>query len=95
MQSHIEKVLLNGQASYKVSLPVCQLQQIPCVNKSFLNNIFLIFFGKLGLNLLILQAGYLDLWEPATLTIKREGYNIKWNGGVVAASEKFSSATSV
>lgn len=45
---------------------------------------------------LILQAGYIDIWEPATLAIKKEGYSIKCSGprGVVV-TEKFSQATSV
>lgn len=43
-----------------------------------------------------LSTGYLDIWEPATLAIKREGYSIKCSGpsGVVA-NEKFSPTTSV
>ncbi|KAL2325224.1 hypothetical protein Fmac_024282 [Flemingia macrophylla] len=43
-----------------------------------------------------LSAGYLDIWEPATLAIKREGYSIKCtapNGAVV--TEKFTSSTNV
>lgn len=38
-----------------------------------------------------LSAGYLDIWEPAILAIKREGFSIKCNGprGVVV-TEKFS-----
>ncbi|XP_057972004.1 uncharacterized protein LOC131160384 isoform X2 [Malania oleifera] len=42
------------------------------------------------------STGYLDIWEPATLTIKREGYNIKCSGpsGDVV-SEKFSPSTRV
>ncbi|CAN1342739.1 hypothetical protein LINPERPRIM_LOCUS39554 [Linum perenne] len=43
-----------------------------------------------------LSANYLDIWEPATLVIKRDSYNIKCsapNGAVV--SEKFSPKTSV
>ncbi|KAL7230436.1 hypothetical protein ACSBR2_008838 [Camellia fascicularis] len=41
-------------------------------------------------------TGYLDIWEPATLAIKREGYSIKGSGpsGVVV-TEKFSPTTSV
>ncbi|KAG8389467.1 hypothetical protein BUALT_Bualt02G0232400 [Buddleja alternifolia] len=40
---------------------------------------------------LSLSTGYLDLWEPATLAIKRDGYSIKCSGpsGVVV-TEKFS-----
>ncbi|KAF7813370.1 uncharacterized protein G2W53_034346 [Senna tora] len=43
-----------------------------------------------------LSTGYLDIWEPATLAIKREGYSIKCSGprGVVVA-EKFSPAINV
>ncbi|CAI0430944.1 unnamed protein product [Linum tenue] len=43
-----------------------------------------------------LSTGYLDIWEPATIVIKRDSYSIKSsgpNGAVV--SEKFSSKTSV
>lgn len=61
MQSHIEKVLYSGHASYKVSL----------------------------------STGYLDIWEPATLTIKREGYSIKCSGPSGGVTEKFSPTTSV
>ncbi|XP_020546952.1 uncharacterized protein LOC105179356 isoform X2 [Sesamum indicum] len=45
---------------------------------------------------LSLSTGYLDIWEPATLAIKRDGYSIKCSGpsGVVVA-EKFSSSTIV
>ncbi|KAK6923631.1 hypothetical protein RJ641_009831 [Dillenia turbinata] len=45
---------------------------------------------------LFLSAGYLDIWEPAILTIKRDGYSIKCtgsNGGTI--TEKFSPTTSV
>lgn len=43
-----------------------------------------------------LSTGYLDIWEPATLAIKKEGYSIKCSGpnGVVI-TEKFSSSTTV
>ncbi|KAI5671868.1 hypothetical protein M9H77_12232 [Catharanthus roseus] len=43
-----------------------------------------------------LSTGYLDILEPATLGIKRDGYNIKCSGpsGVVV-SEKFSTSTIV
>ncbi|XP_027936515.1 uncharacterized protein LOC114191511 isoform X2 [Vigna unguiculata] len=42
------------------------------------------------------STGYLDIWEPATLAIKREGYSIKCSGpnGVVI-TEKFSPSTQV
>ncbi|KAI3457757.1 hypothetical protein Pfo_014420 [Paulownia fortunei] len=45
---------------------------------------------------LSLSIGYLDIWEPATLAIKRDGYSIKCSGpsGVVV-TEKFSSSTIV
>ncbi|XP_042027670.1 uncharacterized protein LOC121774860 isoform X1 [Salvia splendens] len=43
-----------------------------------------------------LSSGYLDIWEQATLTIKRDGYSIKGSGpnGTVV-TEKFSSSTFV
>ncbi|KAJ7970094.1 Tripartite motif-containing 29 [Quillaja saponaria] len=43
-----------------------------------------------------LSTRYLDIWEPATLVIKREGYSIKCSGpsGVVV-TEKFSPTTTV
>lgn len=46
--------------------------------------------------LLMLQTGYLDIWEPATLAIKREAFTIKCSGpsGVVI-TEKFSPTTTV
>ena len=106
MQSHIEKTLLSGHASYKVSLSVRLLQQIPLLYNSLLilfsYQVLSEFFflttlsAELSLNFLILQAGYLNIWEPATLVIKREGYSIKCSGpsGAVV-SEKFSSATIV
>ena len=42
------------------------------------------------------QVRFLDMWEPAVLAIKREGYSIKCNGqrgGVI--TEKFQEATAV
>ncbi|PON85986.1 hypothetical protein TorRG33x02_181910 [Trema orientale] len=44
----------------------------------------------------LLSTGYLDIWEQATLAIKRDAYSIKCNGnnGVVL-TEKFSPNTSV
>ncbi|CAA2963549.1 Hypothetical predicted protein [Olea europaea subsp. europaea] len=40
---------------------------------------------------LSLSTGYLDIWEPATLAIKRDGYSIKCNGpSRVVVTEKFS-----
>ncbi|KAK2456091.1 hypothetical protein QL285_003487 [Trifolium repens] len=41
-----------------------------------------------------LSTGYLDIWEPATLAIKKEGYSIKSGHGVVI-TEKFSPSTNV
>ncbi|KAM6563148.1 hypothetical protein CsatB_023146 [Cannabis sativa] len=62
MQNHIEKILHNGHASYKV----------------------------------LYSSGYLDIWEPATLAIKRDAYSIKSSSanGVVL-TEKFSPSTIV
>ncbi|XP_058008864.1 uncharacterized protein LOC110648159 isoform X2 [Hevea brasiliensis] len=43
-----------------------------------------------------LSTGYLDIWEPVTLAIKRDGYNIKGSGSSGAIfTEKFSPNTSV
>lgn len=48
------------------------------------------------LSFLVVQTRYLDIWEPATLAIKRDGYSIKANGlGGVPVSEKFSQSTIV
>ncbi|KAH0856365.1 hypothetical protein HID58_084626 [Brassica napus] len=60
MQSHIEKTLHSGHASYKVSV----------------------------------STGFLDIWEEAMLSIKREGYSIKCSNEIMVA-EKFSSSTAV
>ncbi|XP_021825382.1 uncharacterized protein LOC110766372 isoform X2 [Prunus avium] len=62
MQSHIEKIVGSGHASFKIYL----------------------------------STGYLDIWEPATLAIKREAYSIKCSetSGVVL-TEKFSPTTLV
>ncbi|KAF8087580.1 hypothetical protein N665_0578s0032 [Sinapis alba] len=60
MQSHIEKNLHSGHASYTVSV----------------------------------ATGFLDIWEEATLSIKKEGYSIKCNNDIIVA-EKFSSSTVV
>ncbi|KAG2316742.1 hypothetical protein Bca4012_067585 [Brassica carinata] len=60
MQSHIEKTLHSGHASYKVSV----------------------------------STGFLDIWEEAVLSIKREGYSIKCSNDIMVA-EKFSSSTAV
>jgi hypothetical protein len=40
------------------------------------------------------QIGYLDIWEAATLSIKKEGYSIKPTNDPVI-TEKFSSSTNV
>ncbi|KAL6953664.1 hypothetical protein U1Q18_040877, partial [Sarracenia purpurea var. burkii] len=42
-----------------------------------------------------LSTGYLDIWEPATLAIKKDGYSIKGSGpSGVLITEKFSPTTS-
>ncbi|XP_048504642.1 uncharacterized protein LOC104899425 isoform X4 [Beta vulgaris subsp. vulgaris] len=42
------------------------------------------------------STGYLDIWEPATLTIKREGYSIKGSGSSsIVVNEKFVPGTTV
>lgn len=71
---------------------------------SLLTKIFISHLEVLSINLytfltvffLVVKTGYLDIWEPATLTIKRDGYSIKCSGpsGVVV-TEKFSSPTIV
>ncbi|KAL0417379.1 UNVERIFIED_CONTAM: hypothetical protein Slati_3569800 [Sesamum latifolium] len=43
-----------------------------------------------------MKTGFLDIWEPATLTIKKDGYNIKCVGPTgVSVTEKFSPSTIV
>ncbi|CAK7328583.1 unnamed protein product [Dovyalis caffra] len=42
-----------------------------------------------------LSTGFVDIWEPATLAIKREGYSIKCESGGVVITEKFSPIISV
>lgn len=44
----------------------------------------------------LFSTGYLDIWEPATLVIKKEGYSIKSSGTTgVIFTEKFSQSTRV
>jgi len=40
------------------------------------------------------QVGFVDIWEAATLSIKREGYSIKCISDLTIA-EKFSASTTV
>jgi hypothetical protein len=56
----------------------------------------LISCNYLNYRILQQQVRFLDMWEPAVLAIKREGYSIKCNGqrGVVI-TEKFQEATAV
>lgn len=42
-----------------------------------------------------LSTGFIDIWEPATLAIKREGYSFKSESGGVVVTEKFSPTISV
>nr|XP_043609399.1 uncharacterized protein LOC122581271 isoform X2 [Erigeron canadensis] len=42
---------------------------------------------------LSLWTGYLDIWEPVTLVVKKDGINIK--GGSTPVNEKFSATTTV
>ncbi|KAM7465857.1 hypothetical protein LguiB_013419 [Lonicera macranthoides] len=42
-----------------------------------------------------LSTRYLEMWEPATLVIKRKSYSIKFSGTSAAMTEKFSSSTIV
>ncbi|WZZ01026.1 hypothetical protein YC2023_073354 [Brassica napus] len=41
------------------------------------------------------STGFLDIWEEATLSIKREGYSIKCINNDIIAAEKFSSSNAV
>ncbi|CAM0884914.1 unnamed protein product [Alopecurus aequalis] len=44
----------------------------------------------------LLPIKYIDMWEPAVLSIKRDGYRIKYTGqGGVIITEKFTQATSI
>ncbi|XP_048128217.1 uncharacterized protein LOC115755897 isoform X2 [Rhodamnia argentea] len=42
-----------------------------------------------------LSTGYLDIWEPAILAVKREGYSIKCTASDVVVTEKFSPNTRI
>lgn len=88
MQSHIEKTLHIGHASYKVSVSVLT---------------FSVPTPLLGLCILWIntthacgfeQTGFLNIWEEAMLSLKREGYSIKCSNDIMVA-EKFSSSTAV
>ncbi|KAG8053673.1 hypothetical protein GUJ93_ZPchr0001g29450 [Zizania palustris] len=52
--------------------------------------------GHVSYEVQLSQVRFLDMWEPAVLAIKREGYSIKCNGqrGIVI-TEKFLQATSI
>ncbi|VAH70576.1 unnamed protein product [Triticum turgidum subsp. durum] len=52
--------------------------------------------GHVSYQVQLPQVRFLDMWEPAVLAIKREGYSIKCNGqrGVVL-TEKFQKATAI
>lgn len=103
MQSHIEKSLYNGHALFKVSYSVCQFSYFifynfvlwfPCI---YLLSVtlslvrVLLFYYVFSL---LKQIGYMDIWEAATLSIKKEGYSIKPTNDPVI-TEKFSSSTNV
>ncbi|KAK4283252.1 hypothetical protein QN277_000225 [Acacia crassicarpa] len=66
----------------------CDSEMQSCIEKTL--------YSGLASYKVSLSTGYLGIWEPAILTIKREGYSIKCSGpsGVVA-TEKFSVSTSV
>ncbi|KAI3435440.1 uncharacterized protein J3R85_006042 [Psidium guajava] len=42
-----------------------------------------------------LSTGYLDIWEPAILAVKKEGYSIKCTASDVVVTEKFSPNTRI
>ncbi|KAH0908758.1 hypothetical protein HID58_032079 [Brassica napus] len=92
MQSHIEKTLHSGHASYKVSVSVLTFS-IPTP----MFGIY-VFFDLFWINTSYAcgfeQTGFLNIWEEAMLSIKREGYSIKCSNDIMVA-EKFSSSTSV
>ncbi|KAL5226260.1 hypothetical protein ABZP36_014525 [Zizania latifolia] len=52
--------------------------------------------GHVSYEVQLSQVRFLDMWEPAVLAIKKEGYSIKCNGqrGIVL-TEKFQQATSI
>ncbi|KAL1341876.1 uncharacterized protein [Arachis hypogaea] len=66
----------------------CDPEMQSCIEKAF-------YTGQASYKV-SLSTGYLDIWEPATLTVKKEGYSIKCSGpnGVVI-TEKFASSSSV
>ncbi|KAL2528334.1 hypothetical protein Fot_20935 [Forsythia ovata] len=66
----------------------CDPEMQNCIDKTL--------YSGHALYKLSLSTGYLDIWEPATLAIKRDGYSIKCSGpsGVVV-TEKFSPSTNV
>lgn len=102
MQNCIERTLQSGHASFEVYLWVGKFNGF-----LFLLNWLPHFYWKVILYSLIekhcllmyffsyfsftLQTGYLDIWEPATLAIKRDGFSIKSSGTIgVMVTEKFS-----
>lgn len=103
MQNCIEKTLYSGHASYKLSLSVrvpldylhslflimiviLSLNHTYLFDEAFVYDLFCFFAYSF-----VLKTGYLDIWEPATLAIKRDGYSIKCNGpSRVVVTEKFS-----
>ncbi|MED6186540.1 hypothetical protein PIB30_067662 [Stylosanthes scabra] len=66
----------------------CDPEMQSCIEKAF-------YAGHASYKV-SLSTGYLDIWEPATLSIKKEGYSIKGTGpnGVVI-TEKFTSSSTV
>lgn len=65
-----------------LSLPVVETYLLICSPCCYLSSPF--------------QAGYIDIWEQATLAIKRDAYSIKGSGSsCVGHTEKFSPATTV
>ncbi|KAK4840836.1 hypothetical protein QYF36_019400 [Acer negundo] len=66
---------------------ICDLEMQNCVEKTL--------YGGHASYKVSLSTGYLDIWEPATLAVKREGYSIKCSGTSGIITEKFSSSTTV
>jgi hypothetical protein len=103
MQSHIEKSLYNGHALFKVSYSVCHFSYFIFYKSGLWFSCTYLLYVTLSLVRLLLfyyaislmkQIGYLDIWEAATLSIKKEGYSIKPTNDPVI-TEKFSSSTNI
>jgi hypothetical protein len=83
----IKEILSTGHVSHEVS--VCPHFFSNCLPKALLLYAFPISDNHAN-NQTILQVRFLDVWEPAVLALKREGYSIKCDGQRdVVITEKF------